>query len=99
MEGSLEQLAQEGDRTVSPDFPFIDGITDVAIIVQTTILYVNKGVLCVASPVFHTMLTSEFKEKNGVINLPEKKVEDVTLLMKMIYPSMHLSLDGKAKIS
>ena len=58
-------------------------------------MHVNKGILMVASPVFHKMLTSDFKEKeDGLIVLPEKTVEDVTLLLKCLYPNKHVKYTG-----
>ena len=94
MEDSLQDMRLD-DVEESAEFPLTEGITDVSIQVQSTVMHVNKGILMVASPVFHKMLTSDFKEKeDGLIVLPEKNVDDVTLLLKSVYPNKHVTYTG-----
>jgi len=83
------------DSEIDPNpnltFPYTDG----ALEVEGQKIYVPKTVLAEASPVFKRMFESEFKEKNmEVIQLPEKKVADVTEFLKCLYPFINFPITG-----
>ncbi|XP_045183939.1 uncharacterized protein LOC123542268 [Mercenaria mercenaria] len=62
--------------------------TDFVIIVEGTRLHVARNILSLASPVFDRMLQSDFKEsKNGELEMPTQKLEDVKLFLQCIYPN------------
>ena len=48
-----------------------------------------------ASPVFRKMLSSNGKEKQAEITLPEKSYEEVILFLRCISPREFVKLDGK----
>ena len=81
------------DSVDSIEFPFIDGLTVMALLVQNTRLHVNKTIVMIASPVFRKMLSSVSKESEVVLENKEKAA--VTLLMKCIYPDRHVTFSGK----
>ena len=86
------------DVVDSPDFPFVDGLTDLTLRIQNTRLHVSKSILMIASPVFRKMLTSESKEKLQNDFVLENKGETViTLLMKCLYPDQNITYSGKYK--
>lgn len=59
---------------------------DVILEVEGMQLHVRKQVLADNSPVFKSMLESEFKEKHQIkITLPEKKYEDVEIFLRTFY--------------
>nr|KAG5712572.1 hypothetical protein BaRGS_011546 [Batillaria attramentaria] len=61
--------------------PITDDMTDVIFVVEDRKLYFNKTILMMCSPVFKSMFTSRFKEKEAKeIPLPDKKYEDVVVL-------------------
>ena len=60
--------------------------SDLVLKVEHTVFHVHRAVLMVSSPVFETMLSSDFKEKSAkVIQLPGKSCGNRAA------PSMHLS--------
>ncbi|XP_041374221.1 BTB and MATH domain-containing protein 38-like [Gigantopelta aegis] len=62
--------------------------SDIVVVVEAYKLYLNKTILSFASPVFHKMFQSEFKEKNqDTISLPGKKCEDFIAFLLCIYPN------------
>ena len=83
------------DSIESTEFPFIEGVTDISIKVQNTVIHVNSGIIMVASPVLSKMLRSDDKERyKDMIVLPDRNVEDVTLLLKCVYPNKHVRYTG-----
>ena len=62
-------------------------MSDLVLLVEERKLHVHKAILAISSPVFETMLSSNFKEKNAKeIPLPGKKVEEIEDLLRAIYP-------------
>ena len=60
--------------------------SDVVLVVEGQKLHVHRGTLAIWSPVFDTMFTSDFKEKNSVeIPLPGKKADEIKLLLQIMY--------------
>ena len=60
--------------------------SDVVLVVERQKLHVHRGTLAIWSPVFDTMFTSAFKEKNSVeIPLPGKKADEMRQLLQIIY--------------
>ncbi|XP_078349973.1 uncharacterized protein LOC144634815 [Oculina patagonica] len=63
-------------------------MSDLVLSVQGKKLHVHRAILAISSPVFETMLSSNFKEKNAKeIPLPGKKVGEIEDLLRAIYPS------------
>ena len=62
-------------------------MSDLVLLVEERKLHVHKAILVISSPVFETMMPSNFKEKNAKeIPLPGKKVEEIEDLLRAIYP-------------
>ena len=62
-------------------------MSDLVLLVEGRKLHVHKAILAISSPVFETMMSSNFKEKNAKeIPLPGKKVEEIEDLLRAIYP-------------
>ena len=62
-------------------------MSDLVLFVEERKLHVHKAILAISSPVFETMMSSNFKEKNAKeIPLPGKKVEEIEDLLRAIYP-------------
>lgn len=62
-------------------------MSDLVLLVEERKLHVHKAILAISSPVFETMMSSNFKEKNAKeIPLPGKKVEEIEDLLRAIYP-------------
>lgn len=62
-------------------------MSDLVLLVEERKLHVHKALLAISSPVFETMMSSNFKEKNAKeIPLPGKKVEEIEDLLRAIYP-------------
>ena len=60
--------------------------SDVVLVVEGQKLHVHRSTLAIWSPVFDTMFTSDFKEKNSVeIPLPGKKANEMKLLLQIMY--------------
>ena len=57
-------------------------MSDLVLLVEERKLHVHKSILAISSPVFETMMSSNFKEKNArEIPLPGKKAEEVEELL------------------
>ena len=71
----------------NPSFWDFQSPTDLVLVVEMNEFHVHKTVLTDASTVFKVMLESKnFKEKNmKSIDLPGKKAEDMSLLLKFLY--------------
>lgn len=62
-------------------------MSDLVLLVEERNLHVHKAILAISSPVFETMMSSNFKEKNAKeIPLPGKKVEEIEDMLRAIYP-------------
>lgn len=65
-------------------------VTDLILVVEGRKINVNKNVLSEHSPVFNTMLNSNFKESTAKeIVLEDKKATDVVEFLKCFYPNMN----------
>ena len=63
--------------------------SDVVLVVEGEKLHVHRAVLTLCSPVFETMFTSKFQEKEKKeIPLPHKKAKEVKELLQVIYPTV-----------
>lgn len=70
-----------------PDFTHEDDLSSVTIVLEGQKLFVHREVLAAWSPVFKSMFTRDFKEKDmNEIELPGKKVDDFVELLHCIYP-------------
>lgn len=94
----------------SLDFSSPWHLSDVVLVAGDTKLHVHKCILSMWSPVFEAMFTSQFKESTAKeIPLPEKRAEEMEVLLKFIYSSgtkptvtgerMHYILHRKPKLS
>ena len=80
------------------DFTVSDGLTNVVLLVEDKRLFVHKEVLSVWSPVFMTMFTGPFAERELLeIPLPGKKQDDIIELLRCIYPPIN-PISGRNKI-
>ena len=62
-------------------------LSDFQLVFDEGTLHVHKGILAVASPVFNSMLQSEYKEsKESSMRMPGKTMQEVTLFLQHIYP-------------
>ena len=62
--------------------------SDLVLSVEDRKFHVHRALLTVASEVFETMFTSNFKEKSAPqIELPGKKASDIEQLLNFIYPN------------
>lgn len=60
--------------------------SDIVLVVEEQKLHVHRSTLAIWSPVFDTMFTSDFKEKNSVeIPLPGKKAKEIKVLLRIMY--------------
>ncbi|CAH3168101.1 unnamed protein product [Porites lobata] len=84
------ELAQNKESNREPqDFTQPWKSSDVVLVVEGEKLHVHRAVLTLCSPVFETMFTSEFQEKEKKeISLPHKKVKEVKELLQVIYPTI-----------
>ncbi|XP_041365021.1 uncharacterized protein LOC121380251 isoform X2 [Gigantopelta aegis] len=63
--------------------------SDLVIVVERRTLYFYKQLLCLVSPVFKSMLCSDFKEKKTrTVNLEGKQVGDIVMLLAWIDPAV-----------
>ena len=70
-----------------PDFTSPDEMSSVTLVVEGESLYVHREVLAAWSPVFRSMFTRDFKEKDQKeVELPGKKVDDFVELLHCMYP-------------
>lgn len=69
------------------DFTVEDEMSSITLIIEDQHLYVHKEVLAAWSPVFRSMFTRNFKEKEQrEIELPDKKVDEFIELLHCMYP-------------
>ena len=69
------------------DFTVEDEMSSVTLVIEDQHLYVHKEVLAAWSPVFRSMFTRNFKEKEQrEIELPDKKVDEFIELLHCMYP-------------
>lgn len=69
------------------DFTLEDELSSLTLIVESQHLHVHKEVLAAWSPVFKSMFTRDFKEKEQKeIELPDKKVDEFIELLHCMYP-------------
>ena len=72
-----------------PDFSEPWKFSDVVLVVEDQKFHVHRSTLSIWSPVFKTMFTSEFKERNmHEIPLPGKKASEIKELLLIIYPTV-----------
>lgn len=77
------------------DFTVPDFLSSLTLIVEGHRLYVHKEVLAAWSPVFRSMFTRSFREKDQTeIELPEKKVDEFVELLHCMYPPIR-SINGR----
>ena len=82
--GKCSKLLEESDRKPYSK-PWKD--SDLVLSVEDRKFHVHRALLKVASEVFETMFTSNFKEKSAPqIELPGKKASDIEQLLNFIYP-------------
>jgi len=83
-------MAASNNSSVGPpDFSEPWKFSDVVLVVEEQKFYVHRSTLSMWSPVFETMFTSEFKERNmNEIPLPGKKASDIKELLLIIYPTV-----------
>ncbi|KAK7505031.1 hypothetical protein BaRGS_00003601 [Batillaria attramentaria] len=68
-------------------FETADDTTDVVFVVEGRKLYFNKMILGMCSPVFKTMFTSNFKEKEAEeVPLPDKKYRSMVAFLEQLHP-------------
>lgn len=85
MEGDMTSSAT--DQLSKRPFEADDKFSDLVLVVEGHKLHVSKTLLMIHSPVFETMFTADFKEKElGEIPLPEKKYSTMAALLEQIYP-------------
>jgi BTB/POZ domain len=69
------------------DFTIEDELSSLTLVIDDQRLFVHKEVLAAWSPVFRSMFTRDFKEKDQrEIELPDKKVDDFIELLHCMYP-------------
>jgi len=83
-------MATSNNSSVGPpDFSEPWKFSDVVLVVEDQKFHVHRSTLSIWSPVFETMFTSMFKEKNMYeIPLPGKKASEIKELLLMIYPTV-----------
>ncbi|XP_060563820.1 BTB and MATH domain-containing protein 38-like [Ruditapes philippinarum] len=84
---SEKEELQDKQMLINNEFCEENGIADLTLIVENHKIPVSKTVLCIASPVFRTMLEGYFREKTGTeIPLPGKSYKDIEEFLRCIYP-------------
>ncbi|XP_060563815.1 BTB and MATH domain-containing protein 38-like [Ruditapes philippinarum] len=84
---SEKEELQDKQILVNNEFCEENGIGDLTFIVENHKIPVSKTVLCIASPVFRTMLKGHFREKTETeIPLPGKSYESFVEFLRCIYP-------------
>ncbi|XP_052067327.1 uncharacterized protein LOC127706711 [Mytilus californianus] len=82
------EKAEEAEKDIQPKHilsPF--NLPDLKIKIGNEILHVNRDQLMEVSPVFQTMLTGKFKEKNAIqIHLPDKDPKAFALFLRHTLP-------------
>jgi len=83
-------MATSNNSSVGPpDFSEPWKFSDVVLVVEDQKFHVHRSTLSIWSPVFETMFTSMFKEKNMYeIPLPGKKASEIKELLLIIYPTV-----------
>ncbi|XP_062577714.1 BTB and MATH domain-containing protein 36-like isoform X1 [Saccostrea cucullata] len=82
------------DESTSDQFPEKPGTTDIALIIEGKKMYTVKSILSLASPVFKTMFSSNFKEKNVMeIELPGKTYRDFENFLMCLSPNKCLDFN------
>ena len=83
-------MAASNNSSVGPpDFSEPWKFSDVVLVVEEQKFHVHRSTLSMWSPVFETMFTSEFKERNmNEIPLPGKKPSEIKELLLIIYPTL-----------
>ena len=82
-------MADKESNREPQDFTQPWKFSDVVLVVEGEKLHVHRAVLALCSPVFETMFTSEFQEKEKKeISLPGKKANEVKELLQVIYPTV-----------
>ena len=82
-------MADKESNGERQDFTQAWKFSDVVLVVEGEKLHVHRAVLALCSPVFETMFTSEFQEKEKKeISLPGKKANEVKELLQVIYPTV-----------
>jgi hypothetical protein len=75
------------DTVEYPDFTVPDEMSSVTLVLEGHKLYVHKEILAMWSPVFRSMFTRDFKERDAKeVELPGKKVDDFVELLHCMYP-------------
>lgn len=70
----------------TPDFSEQWKFSDVVLVVEEQRFHVHRSTLAIWSPVFETMFTADFKEKNSdEISLPGKKANEIKELLQIMY--------------
>ena len=83
----IQPLVRMQRQGATPDFSKSWHMSDVVLVVKDQRFHVHRSVLSMCSPVFETMFTSNFKEKDqSEIHLTEKKANQVKELLLVIYP-------------
>ncbi|XP_063408374.1 uncharacterized protein LOC134691988 [Mytilus trossulus] len=76
----------DGDKDLAPEVKRMKSSfekTDIALIVDGKRLYINRDELMEKSPVFKTMLTADFKERNALeIELPKKDLHHFLMFLR-----------------
>jgi hypothetical protein len=91
-EPDIEPCSESDCEPEDPDFP----PTDIELLVEDRIIHLNKAVLKSHSPVFRTMLESDFMEKDADCILMEgKNYEDFIEFLQAFYPNKGHSITGK----
>lgn len=76
-------------------FAYDKETTDVVFCVEDKRFHLSRGVLMQASPVFRKMLTSNGKENQNEVTLPDKSYRDIVLFLRCVCPMEYVKLDGK----
>ena len=82
-------MADKKSNGERQDFTQAWKLSDVVLVVEGEKLHVHRAVLVLCSPVFETMFTSDFQEKEKKeIPLHGKKANEVKELLQVIYPTV-----------
>lgn len=96
METSKRIKSEDGEENLSKISLSAFHFPDLTIKVGNEKLYVNRDQLMAESPVFRTMLTGNFKEKNALlIKIPDKDPTTFALFLRHTLPGFNgLILSG-----
>ena len=93
MERQESELSDDDSKAI---FHNISEFSDVDLIVEGKKIPINKWFLCLASPVFKTMFTTDFKEKNAKeVTLEGKMYSSFTLFLQYLRPGNPNLFTGK----